>query len=81
MGSKKLYLASAAFLVFGLASLWFKWNGSAGINAGDSIAAWSVNFSGSVNGWPAMIGILAIVAAILVFLAAVISTVLSDSKG
>ena len=72
MRALKLFLASAVLLVLGLASLWSKWNGNAGINAGYPIGAWSVTFSGSVQGWPALLGILLIIAAIVLFLAAVI---------
>ena len=61
-----------ALLLIGLASLWSKWNGSAGINAGDYSQAWAVTFNGSVHGWPAMIGVIAILAAIVVLLWAVI---------
>ncbi len=76
----KLFLSSAVLLVIGLASLWSKWNGSAGINAGDSVSAWAVTFNGSVHGWPAMIGVIAIIAAIFVFLAAVISAAIASPK-
>jgi hypothetical protein len=75
----KLFIASAVLLVLGLASLWSKWNGTAGIDAGDSITAWAVKFSGSVNGLPALIGILLIVAAIIVFLVALIKTAIGSS--
>jgi len=73
MQARKLFITSAVLLMVGLASFWSKWNGSAGVNAGDSIAAWAVNFCGSVNGWPALMGVIAIIAAVLVFLWAVIS--------
>jgi hypothetical protein len=76
----KLFLSSAVLLMIGLASLWSKWNGSAGINAGDSVSAWAVTFNGSVHGWPAMIGVIAIIAAIFVFLAAVISAAVASPK-
>lgn len=80
MRASKLFIASGVLLLLGLAFLWSKWNGSAGIGAGDSLAAWSVNFSGSVQGWPALLGILAIVAAILVFVSAVVKAALRDSR-
>ena len=76
----KLFLTSAVLLLIGLVSLWSKWNGTAGVNAGSPISVWSVNFCGSVNGWPAMIGVVSIVAALLVFLWAAISAVLEPSK-
>ena len=60
MHSRRLFLISAVSFVIALVSLWSKWNGSAGINAGDSIDAWSVSFNGSVHGWAAMIGILSL---------------------
>ena len=75
MRALKLFLASAGFLVLGLASLWSKWNGNAGINAGYPISTWSVTFNGSVQGWPALIGVLLIIAAMVLFLAAVIRAV------
>jgi hypothetical protein len=77
MRAPKLFLASALFLVVGLASLWSKWNGSAGINAGYPISAWSVTFNGSVHGWPAMIGVVALVIGIATFLVALVRTLLS----
>jgi hypothetical protein len=80
MHARKLFLASGVLLVIGLASLWSKWNGSAGINAGDTISAWAVSFSGSVHGWPAMIGVILVIAAIFVFLAAVINWAMASSK-
>jgi hypothetical protein len=63
-------------LVLGLGSLWSKWNGTAGIEAGDSIASWGVKLCGSVTGLPAMIGVLLILTAIFVFLAAAIRALL-----
>ncbi len=72
MRSIRLFLASLLLVVIGLASLWSKWDGSAGINAGYPVSAWVVSFSGSVHGWPALIGVVALLAAIILFLAAVI---------
>jgi len=72
MRTRKLFLASAALLVIGLVSLWSKWNGNAGIRAGYPISQWSVTFNGSVHGWPAMIGVLAILGGIVSFLIALI---------
>jgi len=76
----KLFLTSAVLLLIGLVSLWSKWNGTAGINAGSPVSVWSVNFCGSVNGWPALIGVVSIVAALLMFLCAVISAVLKPPR-
>ena len=76
----KLFLASAVLLVMGLASLWSKWNGNAGINAGTSLDSWAVSFNGSVHGLPALIGVVLILAAIIVFLVALIKTALGPSK-
>ena len=76
----KLFLTSAAFLILGLGALWSKWNGSAGINAGSPISVWAVNFCGSVNGWPALIGVVSIVGGLLVFLWAVISAVMQPPR-
>jgi hypothetical protein len=78
MRARLLFLTSAVLLVIGLVSLWSKWNGSAGINAGDSVSAWAVTFSGSVHGWPAMIGVISIIAALFVFLAAVIRALMES---
>lgn len=64
--------AAAAFLVVGLASLWSKWNGNAGISAASPISEWSVSFNGSVHGWPAMIGTLAILTGVVLFLIALV---------
>ena len=64
----------------GLASLWSKWNGNAGINAGTSLDSWAVSFNGSVHGLPALIGVILILAAIIVFLVALIKTALGPSK-
>jgi hypothetical protein len=72
MRSRKLFLASAVLLVVGLAALWSKWNGSAGIHAGYPIQQWDVSFSGSVNGWPAMIGVIALLAGVITFLVALV---------
>jgi len=77
MGARKLFLTSALFYVIGLASLWSKWDGSAGINAGFPISAWSVTFNGSVHGWPAMIGVLALLVAIVTSLIALVRTLMS----
>jgi hypothetical protein len=76
MRARRLFLASAVLLIVGLASLWSKWNGSAGIHAGWPIQQWDVSFSGSVNGWPAMIGILCLLIGLVTFLIALIRTVL-----
>ncbi len=76
----KLFLSSPVLLMIGLASLWSRWNGSASANAGYPISAWAVSFCGSVNGWPAMIGVIAIIAAIFVFLAAVISAAVASPR-
>ena len=65
MNAKKLLLSAVLFLAVGLVSLGSKWDGSAGINAGDSINAWSVTFNGSVHGWPALIGTIAVLIAIV----------------
>jgi len=75
MRSRKLFLISAVLLIVGLGSLWSKWNGSAGFNAGDSISAWSVTFNGSVHGWPALIGIVGLVAGLVLLVIALIRAV------
>ena len=67
-------------MLIGLGSLWSKWNGTANVNAGDTIRLWALNFCGSVNGWPALIGIVAIIAALFVFLAAAISGAAGSPK-
>jgi hypothetical protein len=76
MRSSKLFLTSAVLLVLGLASLWSKWNGSAGLNAGSSLDSWAVSFNGSVHGLPALVGMVAILAAIITFLIAGIRSVM-----
>jgi hypothetical protein len=72
MHARKLFLTSAVLLLIGLISLWSKWNGSAGINAGDSVSAWAVTFNGSVHGWPAMIGVISVLGGVLLLLVAII---------
>ena len=67
MRNHKLFLTSALFYLLGLGSLWSKWNGNAGINAGYPISQWAVTFNGSVHGWPAMIGVVAVLAAVVAF--------------
>jgi hypothetical protein len=74
MRSNKLFLSSAVLFVLGLASLWSKWNGSAGLGAGSSLDSWTVSFSGSVHGFPALVGMVAIVAGIVTFVIALIRT-------
>ena len=76
MRSRNLFLASAVFLVVGLASLWSKWNGSAGIHAGWPIQQWDVSFSGSVNGWPAMIGVLGLLIGLVLLVLTAIRAVM-----
>jgi hypothetical protein len=76
----RIFLAAGVLLVLGLASLWSKWNGNAGINAGSSLDSWAVSFNGSVHGLPALIGVILILAAIIVFLVALIKTALGPSK-
>jgi hypothetical protein len=76
----RLFIASAVLLVLGLASLWSKWNGNAGINAGTILDSWAVSFNGSVHGLPALIGVILILAAIIVFLVALIKTALGPSR-
>jgi hypothetical protein len=73
MRARKLFITSAALFILGLVSVWSKWNGTSGVSAGSSMSEWAVNFCGSVNGWPALIGIVSIIAALFAFLAAVIS--------
>jgi len=76
MRTRRLFVASAAFLLIGMVSLWSKWNGNAGINAGYPIHQWSVTFNGSVHGWPAMIGVVTVLAGIIIFLLALIRTLM-----
>ena len=57
-----------------------KGNGNAGINPGTSLDSWAVSFNGSVHGLPALIGVILILAAIIVFLVALIKTALGPSK-
>ena len=72
----RLFLVSAGLLLVGVASLWSKWNGSAGIHAGYPIQQWYVSFTGSVQGWPAMIGVIALLAAIITLVVAVIRSLM-----
>ena len=68
-------------MLVGLSSLSSKWDGSAGITAGDSVGAWAVTFNGSVHGWPALIGVLAILGALVVFLLALVRVLLKSTSG
>ena len=76
----KRFIAFAVFLLLGLASLWSKWNGNAGINAGNSLDSWAVSSNGSLHGLPALAGVVLIFAAIVVFLVALIKTALGRSR-
>ena len=78
MSTRKLFVASAIFLLVGLVSLWSKWNGNTGVTAGDTISAWSVTFNGSVHGWPAMIGVVAVLAAAVAFLWGLVRVLLEE---
>jgi len=78
MSTRKLFVASAIFLLVGLVSLWSKWNGNTGVAAGDTISAWSVTFNGSVHGWPAMIGVVAVLAAAVAFLWGLVRVLLEE---
>jgi len=71
------FIAAAVLLVLGLAALWSKWNGNAGLNAGTSLDSWAVSFNGSVHGLPALVGILLVLAAIIVFVVAVVNAALN----
>jgi len=73
MRAKQLFLTSAAFFVVGLVTIWSKWNGTAGVTAGSSASAWAINFCGSVAGWAALTGLICLLAALIVFLGALIS--------
>ena len=79
MRTRNLFVASAALLLIGFVSLWSKWDGNAGITAGDSITAWSVTFNGSVHGWPAMIGVVAVLAALVACLWGLVRVLLEQS--
>ena len=76
MRSRRLFLAAALFLVAGFATLWSKWNGSAGINAGYPMDQWVVSFNGSVHGWPAMIGMVCLLAGLILLVIALIRAVM-----
>ncbi|HWS95680.1 MAG TPA: hypothetical protein VN620_04270 [Candidatus Methylomirabilis sp.] len=78
MSTRKLFVDSAIFLLVGLVSLWSKWNGNTGVTAGDTISAWSVTFNGSVHGWPAMIGVVAVLAAAVAFLWGLVRVLLEE---
>ena len=78
MRTRVLFVASATLLLVGLVSLWSKWNGNTGVAAGDTISAWSVTFNGSVHGWPAMIGVVAVLAAAVAFLWGLVRVLLEE---
>ena len=76
MLTRNLFMASVILLLIGLSSLWSKWNGSAAIHAGYPVQKWDDSFNGSVRGWPAMIGVLALLAAIILLVVAVIRSLM-----
>jgi hypothetical protein len=76
----RLFIAFAVLLILGLISLGSKWNGNAGLNAGTSLDSWAVTFNGSVHGLPALVGILLVLAAIIVFLVALVKTAIGSSR-
>ena len=76
MSSRRLFLAFVVLLLISLTALWSKWNGSAGINAGFPMDQWAVSFSGSVHGWPAFIGIVALLLAVIFLVWALIRTLM-----
>jgi hypothetical protein len=76
MRVRKLFLSAAVLLVIGVGSLWSKWDGNAGITAGYPTSQWVVSFNGSVHGWPAMIGVVALLAGIVTFLIGLIRTLI-----
>ncbi|HEX8801459.1 MAG TPA: hypothetical protein VF772_22740, partial [Terriglobales bacterium] len=49
-------------------------------NAGNRLDSWAVSSNGSVRGLPALIGVVLIFAAIIVFLVALIKTALGRSR-
>jgi hypothetical protein len=68
MSARRLLLAFVVFLLISLTSLWSKWNGSFGLHAGYPIENWNVTCNGSVQGWPAFIGIVALLVAIVLLI-------------
>ena len=78
MRTRVLFVASATLQLVGLVSLWSKWNGNAGVTAGDTIGGWSVTFNGSVHGWPALIGVVAVLAAAVAFLWGLVRVLLEE---
>ena len=72
MRAKQLFLTSAAFFAVGFVTIWTRWQGTAGLNAGSSASAWGINFCGSVNGWAAAIGIICLLAAVILLIGALI---------
>ena len=59
-----------------MTSLWSKWNGNAGITAGFPMEQWAVTFNGSVHGWPAFIGVVAMLLALITLVWALIRSVM-----
>ena len=78
MPARNPFIASAVLLAIGLASLWSKWSGDAGISAGFPVSQWAVSLSGTVHGWPAMIGVVTLILAIVMFLWGLILSVLAE---
>ena len=57
-----------------LVTIGSQWHGSFTAGAGTAASAWNVNFCGSVTGWTAAAGLLLILAAVLVFIGALIQS-------
>ena len=77
MKSKLLYLFAAALLVAGFVSLCMGWHGTMQMTASSPLSGSTFKFCGEANGWSAIAGLLCAVAAVIVFLIALIRTVIN----
>lgn len=80
MKSRRYVILSAVCFAVGFISLGAGWHGSAGFNAGDSLAANSVTFSGSATGIWAILGVVGLLAGIVFLAVALIIVLLAGSK-
>ena len=73
MNARGLFFVAGALFLVAVVTLATVWKGSAGVSAGWPPSAWAINFCGSANGWPALVGVSCLVLALFVFLAATVS--------
>jgi len=78
MNPKRLSLVSSAVLLAGLVSIWSGWQGNGKVMLGYPVTATSMQFCGSVSGMLAFLGLLGLSAGILLMIAAMIWSLVSE---